>query len=784
MAHNPSQPGATPGGMPHQLVGHMGVSGPGGQINAALMAGMPPGAGNPNAHAMQHLNPSQAQLFHHQQQMNNPMFANAAGNPQQLHQAQMQQQHRLAQLQQQQQARQVLMQQQAYQNIGNMPMGIPINATQAAQYQQMRNQMARIPPHLAQQQPGQPMNALMAQQMAIQHQQQQMNQMQQNGNPNQHPLNPNPQQLSLQQAQQIQAIQQQHAQAQAAQAAQHAQAQQGQGQQQQNQQQQAQQAQQQAHQQQAQQQQAQQQQAQHQQAQQQAQQQQQAQAQQAQQQQAQQQQAQQQQGQPQGQPQQQQTPQQQQGQGAPGANGPAPNQGGPAQNPTPQPNPQQQPQAPPQQQQQPQTSQAHQVHQAQMVHAQQAHQAGVANMMLQQKREGVNLKGVCLLKLMQFSEHLSGFPGSKGKDDLGYWNEFVHRFFSHKGIFRHTILVRENDEAQEKQYEIAYPALARYFHTHFDSGVKTMQLIMEKGTTDKALPNDCHFIENNKASLVYWYEDNSHVVANGTLRAQFDNEQKFELFEFVTTNHEEYISRRSVIQAARPQHNWVKEWRNLNQQDTKASPEMSKKGKARPPKSPPGPPPDIDLPDSFTKSGMGITEAVYQFLEIVEIIGQMNPLFGYYHSHPGLAPYAALEQYVNQVSGPAAGHVNGQPIPQGGPRTPNFGGQFPVGASPAMANQILPASPHMGSPAPGHIQAPGMQLQASQQGTSSSGPSANTSPSQNNKRRRASAVKEEDTPASAPTPAAAGTPQLNGVQPKAKPPTPRMQKRQKGNPPA
>lgn len=63
MVHNPSQPGSAPGGMPHQLVGHMGVSGPGQQINAAaLMGGMP--SGNPNAHAMQHLNPAQAQMFH------------------------------------------------------------------------------------------------------------------------------------------------------------------------------------------------------------------------------------------------------------------------------------------------------------------------------------------------------------------------------------------------------------------------------------------------------------------------------------------------------------------------------------------------------------------------------------------------------------------------------------------------------------------------------------------------------------------------------------------------
>jgi len=72
MAHNPSQPGTNPGGIPQHLVAHMGVSGPGAQINpAALMGGMPPGAGHPNAHALQHLSPAQAQMYQAQQQMGN-----------------------------------------------------------------------------------------------------------------------------------------------------------------------------------------------------------------------------------------------------------------------------------------------------------------------------------------------------------------------------------------------------------------------------------------------------------------------------------------------------------------------------------------------------------------------------------------------------------------------------------------------------------------------------------------------------------------------------------------
>lgn len=76
------------------------------------------------------------------------------------------------------------------------------------------------------------------------------------------------------------------------------------------------------------------------------------------------------------------------------------------------------------------------------------------------------------------------------------------------------------------------------------------------------------------------------------------------------------------------------------------------------------------------------------------------------------------------------------------------------------------------------MQAPGMQLQQSQQGTSSSGPSANTSPA-SNKRRRPSTVKAEED-SGAPTPASLGGAQVNGVANK-KPQTPRMQKRQKVN---
>ncbi|KAJ4228192.1 hypothetical protein NW759_004272 [Fusarium solani] len=702
-------------------MGHPGVAGhpmgPGMPHNpgqqGAPNAGIPHQFGGPmvSAPGAQHLNPAQQQMFQQQQLQH-------FGNPQAI--AAMRQQQLL---QHQQQARH-LMAQQAFQ--ANMQGGMPMNMAQMNLNPQQLHQLraARMGPQHPQAQ------AIMAQQLALQqqqHQQQQQaahaqQQMQGGPNPGQ-PMQMNAQSMQNMQQNQLAAASLQNQMA-------NQQGQQPQGQPQ---------------------------------------------------------------PQPQSQPQQpgqqpQQTPQQSSQAGTPAPTGPQtpaqtpnstpaqPNQMPPGHSqpqvpqtpaqsqaqpqPQPQAQPQPQPQAPTQQQQ-------HQMNAA-------AQQLAIQNSMLQQQQRRDNMKGQCLLKLMQFSEHLSGYPGSKGRDDLSYWNAFVARFFSQNGVFRHSLHITDAEDTTDKQYEIAYPAIARYFHTHFGSGVKNMQLIMDKGVTDRPLPGDCHCIENSKASLVYWFETGSHLVASGTLRAQFDAEQKIELFEFLTTSHEEYISRKQVIDAAKPAHMWMKEWHKANSQDGK-SPELSKKGKGRQLKSPQTQPPEVlvDLPEAAVNS-KGVTQAVFQFLEIVEVMGQMNPLFGFFHSNPGLGPYQALEQYVaTQING-VPPTMNGQPMPPGA-RTPSFG-QFPMGASPATVHMNLPGSPHIGSPAPGHMQAPGMQMQHSQQGTGSSGPSANTSPA-SNKRRRPSAVKEEDG-SGAPTPA------TNGMPRNAKPPTPRMTKRLKGNPPA
>ncbi|KAM3076159.1 hypothetical protein ACMFMF_005497 [Clarireedia jacksonii] len=77
--HNSGHQGQPGPGMPQQM--HMGVSAPGGpQVSqaGAMMAGMPPGAGAPTAHALSHLNPNQQALYQQQAMNSTPNDAAAS----------------------------------------------------------------------------------------------------------------------------------------------------------------------------------------------------------------------------------------------------------------------------------------------------------------------------------------------------------------------------------------------------------------------------------------------------------------------------------------------------------------------------------------------------------------------------------------------------------------------------------------------------------------------------------------------------------------------------------
>jgi hypothetical protein len=383
-------------------------------------------------------------------------------------------------------------------------------------------------------------------------------------------------------------------------------------------------------------------------------------------------------------------------------------------------------------------------------------------MMMQQQQQRMSMKGATILYLNMFAEHLSSFQSRGETHDLIYWQSFVDRFYSPGGVLRQGVF---NPQAGSKQFEIATPALARYYLTQFTSGIRHIQMVVE-GARERDSPNGGHIVESPRTSFIYWFANDCQLFTNGTLRAHFDVNNKIEMLDIIVTSHNEFIPR-SQVQAL--------------ENDLKNSPKVSKNAKRAQKGGQQVPP---SLPESMVTAN-GVPTPVMGFLEVAETISQMQMLFQFSQSNPQMSPPEALRNLVTtlQTHNPNAGFIQGPMNPgmQPGPnmRGPNMNTptQF---ASPAMAHLGLPGaqgSPHMvgsghASPAQSQMAGPpGMQppMQPSPVGV---GNSPNIG---GNKRRRASTVKMEGEDA--------GGNEVNGTAApgsgKVKP-SPRVPKRQKG----
>ncbi|KAE8319287.1 LIM-domain binding protein-domain-containing protein [Aspergillus transmontanensis] len=370
------------------------------------------------------------------------------------------------------------------------------------------------------------------------------------------------------------------------------------------------------------------------------------------------------------------------------------------------------------------------------------------NAMMMQQR--MNMKGATILCLNTFAEQLSNFTSRGEAHDLLYWQSFVDKFYSPSGVLRQGVW---NPQTGSKQFEIATPALARYYLTQFTSGIRHIQMVVENAR-ERDSPNGGHIVESQKTSFIYWFVNDTQIFTNGKLRAHFDMNNKIEMLDIEVTSYTEYLPR-SQLQA-------------LEAADQKQSPKVSKNmGKRAQQKQ--AQQPAFTLPESMVTAN-GVPFAVMSFLEVAETISQMQLLFQYSQQNPQLSAPEALRNLVNSLptQTPTPGFMpapmNPAMQPGQNPRGPNMNvpNQF---ASPAMAHLGLPGaqgSPHLGgsahpSPAQSHLAGPpGMVPQGQMQPNVGQGTSASASPNVSHKRRRASTVKMENDD---------GAPEVNGTAP-------------------
>lgn len=177
----------------------------------------------------------------------------------------------------------------------------------------------------------------------------------------------------------------------------------------------------------------------------------------------------------------------------------------------------------------------------------------------------------------------------------------------------------DNQNNQQKQFEILTPTIPQYYLTQFHSGVQQIQLIAE-GLSERPLAGGQILVECQKSYCIYtmsnecqvscdgrnWLDlaDHLQITMSGSLKALFDAQGKIELLDLVTTAHREYIPR-SLLQPVPVE------------VDSTQSPKMTKTTNKR--KKQPAAAQEqattINVP--VTKlTQWGIPEAVFTFLEV------------------------------------------------------------------------------------------------------------------------------------------------------------------------
>jgi hypothetical protein len=128
-----------------------------------------------------------------------------------------------------------------------------------------------------------------------------------------------------------------------------------------------------------------------------------------------------------------------------------------------------------------------------------------ALMMHQQQQQ--QRKNNAILTIHAYAEHLGNFQPRNEAQDLLYWQSFVDRFYSPVGVLRQGVW---DNAIGSKQFEIATPALARYYLTQFTSGISQIQMVVE-GARERESHNGGHYVEAPRCSFIYWFKNECQV---------------------------------------------------------------------------------------------------------------------------------------------------------------------------------------------------------------------------------------------------------------------------------
>lgn len=90
----------------------------------------------------------------------------------------------------------------------------------------------------------------------------------------------------------------------------------------------------------------------------------------------------------------------------------------------------------------------------------------------------------------------------------------MDRFYSPSGVLRQGVY---NPSAGSKQFEIATPALARWYLTQFNSGITRIQMFLE-GARERDSHNGGHIVEVTRCTFIYYFTNETQVCPRDPYR--------------------------------------------------------------------------------------------------------------------------------------------------------------------------------------------------------------------------------------------------------------------------
>lgn len=157
------------------------------------------------------------------------------------------------------------------------------------------------------------------------------------------------------------------------------------------------------------------------------------------------------------------------------------------------------------------------------------------------------LGGQCILQLIMYQDNLAN---PERPYELEYWEQTIARYFSQFGSMRQQLFSNKN--GIDKSFQLQFPSLARYYHSHFAAGVRQI-LLQSYDHNQGKLPNGGVHIWSTNASLTYVFANDIRVTTTGQLRVIFDEYQKIDHLNISTSGWQEYIPRNALMLPPSPE---------------------------------------------------------------------------------------------------------------------------------------------------------------------------------------------------------------------------------------